>query len=120
MNKYVSFWRLFLKTKNIKKAEELLKIFIQENSSIFIKDEINYSIYEKDNTVKAEFHCEHEALNWEEVTFHLILTIQDSASSLILSGHLDEEVNIFTNNVFGAKGSVSALNVLLSRDKKIL
>lgn len=116
MNKYVSFWRLFLTTKDIKKAEQLLKIFINENGKISLNNEIDYSVYHKDNTIKAQFYCEHVFETWEECVFNLMLTAQQSARHLILNDFLEEEVDIFTTDIFGAKGGVKALNITLSQE----
>ena len=116
MSKYLSQWVLFLTTQDLKKSEKILSKFIKENDHIKLNAQINYSIYQKDNTVKAQFLCEHEAMTWEEIAFKVILTVQNSATSLILTNYLEEEVNIFTNHVHGAKGGVRALHVTLVRE----
>lgn len=117
MHKYLSFWRLFLTTKDVNESKKILNKFISENEQIQLRGDVNYFVYYKDKTINAEFCCSHAAATWQDTVFDVISIAQNSASGLILSGCLSDEVDIFSNDVYGSQGGVRSLHVMLTRIK---
>lgn len=115
-----SWWTLFLNTSDKVKSTIIFNAFLKENDRIKLTGEVEYSDYPKLETLKARFTCLHTAPTWTELAYDVILTVQRSANALIFTGSIDETVDIFSNNVIGAKGGILSLSLMCNREDNIL
>jgi hypothetical protein len=113
--KYISFWRLFLKTKDKEKAAQIVKKFIEDNPLFCLHGDIKFVEYWKNKSINAELYCIHKAKTWENACYEFMQCVQRSSYSSIITGSIEEDIDIFSNDIRKYKNEIESLNTILRK-----
>jgi hypothetical protein len=86
----------FIEAKDEVNAKKVLNQIIEKNNLCIQLDKIEK--YEKINGYKIKTYFQKTNENWEKVAYELIKTAQGLGYNWNLTGNIDDEINMTTNN----------------------